>query len=100
LKSTGANEGCFTSAALADLDDVLSYTSANYPALLPSIENRILAVLERIEQWPESAREVSERTGVRVVPLIRYPYRIFYRIADERVEILHIHHTARNEVDE
>ena len=90
----------FTSAALADLDDLLSYTSANYPDVLPALERRIRAVLERIEQWPESAREVSERPGVRVVPLIRYPYRIFYRINADRIVILHIHHAARDEIDD
>jgi hypothetical protein len=26
-----------------------------------------------------------------VVPFIRYPYRLFYRIADDVVEVLHIH---------
>jgi len=32
-----------------------------------------------------------------VVPLIRYPYKIFYRISNETVEILYIHHAAREE---
>ena len=89
----------FTSAALADLDDLLSYTSLNYPDVLPALERRIRAVLERIEQWPESAREVSGRAGVRVVPLIRYPYRIFYQITTDRTAILHIHHAARDEIN-
>lgn len=90
----------FTPAALADLDDLLSYTSANYPDVMPALERRILAVLDRIEQWPESAREVSGRTGVRVVPLIRYPYRIFYRITADSIAILHTHHAARDEIDD
>jgi plasmid stabilization system protein ParE len=38
---------------------------------------------------------VEQRPGVRVVPLIRYPYKIFYRIADDTVRILHIRHTSR-----
>jgi toxin ParE1/3/4 len=87
----------FTPGALADLDDIHAYVSLNYPSVVPSLEHRIRAVLARIEQWPESAREVDERPGTRVVPLIRYPYKIFYRVADDRVEILHIHHTARDE---
>jgi plasmid stabilization system protein ParE len=87
----------FTQTALADLDDLLSYTSANYPDVMPGLERRIRAVLERIEQWPESARKVSAREGVRVVPLVRYPYRIFYRVVADSVVILHIHHAARDE---
>ena len=88
----------FTSAALADLKDIYSYVSVNYPSVVSSLERRMSAVLARIAEWPESAREVEERPGTRVVPLIRYPYKVFYRIAGDRIEILHIHHTARDEV--
>jgi plasmid stabilization system protein ParE len=90
----------FTPAADADLDDVLSYTTLNYPSLRLPLEQRIRGVVERIAQWPESAREVDQRPGTRVVPLIRYPYKIFYRIAGDRIEILHIHHAARDDVIE
>jgi plasmid stabilization system protein ParE len=90
----------FTSAALADLDDILFYTSQNYPSVVAPLELRIRAVIERIERWPQSAREVEQRPGTRVVPLIRYPYKIFYRVAGDRIEILHIHHTARRDITE
>lgn len=85
----------FTEAALADLDQVLAFTRANYPASVISVERRIRTVIERISRWPESSRQVEERPGVRVVPIIRYPFRIFYRISGDKVEILHIHHAAR-----
>jgi toxin ParE1/3/4 len=90
----------FTSAALADLDDILSYTLTHYPSLVPSLQDRIRAVIERIEQWPDSAREVRQRPGIRMVPLIRYPYRLFYRVAENRIEILHIRHAARDDIAE
>jgi plasmid stabilization system protein ParE len=90
----------FTSAADADLDDVLTYTAQNHPSVRLPLEQRIRAVLVRIEQWPESAREVDQQPGTRIVPLIRYPYKIFYRIVGDRIEILHIHHAARDTVEE
>jgi len=31
------------------------------------------------------------------VPFIRYPYKLFYRVVSERIEVLHIHHTARDD---
>jgi hypothetical protein len=40
-------------------------------------------------------RPSAHRPGVRVVPLGRYPYKIFYRVQDGVLEILHIHHAAR-----
>jgi toxin ParE1/3/4 len=84
-----------TAAALRDLDDIRSYTAIHFPAALPTLERRLHASLRRIGAWPESAATVTGRPGVRMVPLVRYPFRIFYRIAADRVEILHIHHAAR-----
>jgi hypothetical protein len=51
--------------------------------------------LPRIAAWPEAAQTVADRPGIRTVPLVRYPFRIFYRLADDQLEILHIHHAAR-----
>jgi plasmid stabilization system protein ParE len=89
----------WTAAALADLDDVLAYTTEKYPSLVGPVEKRIRAIIARVGAWLESARRVEDRPEVRVVPLLRYPYRIFYKVHDESVEILHIHHTARLESD-
>jgi toxin ParE1/3/4 len=85
----------WTDAALADVDDVLTFIGSNYPALATPLEERIRAVAARIGKWPASARMVEERPGVRVAPLVRYPYKIFYRVVDDRVEILHVHHASR-----
>ena len=85
-----------TAAAFVDLDQILTYTGEHYPYLVERVERRIRSVITRIGEWPNMARTLEGRPDIRVVPLVRYPYRIFYRIEDERVEILHIHHTARN----
>ena len=85
----------WTAAALADLDQILAYTEANYPALKPSVEIRIRAVIERVARLPRSARRVGQHSDIRVVPVLRYPFRIFYRVIGDGIEILHIHHTSR-----
>ena len=86
----------WTESALADLDEILAYTAEHYPTLIGPLERRIRAAVARIADWPQSARAVEERPGVHVVPLIRYPYRIFYRVTDQAAELLHIHHAARD----
>jgi len=48
----------WTDAALADVDDVLTFIGSNYPALATPLEERIRAVAARIGKWPESARMV------------------------------------------
>ena len=87
----------FTGRALGDLDEILAYIQTTYPTAFAGFEARMSATLQRIGHWPESAEQVADRPGVRVVPLIRYPYKIFYRVTPEAVEILHIHHAARRE---
>jgi len=85
----------FIDAALRDLDEIAEWLAAHYPALAPEVERRIRAVVTRIAHWPESARRSAKHPGVRVVPLGRYPYKIFYRITADAVEIIHIHQAAR-----
>ena len=85
----------YTDAALSDLDEILAYTATEYPSLVASVEQRIRDVIARVETWPLSARLLEGHAGIHVVPLIRYPYKIFYRIERGQIEILHIHHTAR-----
>jgi toxin ParE1/3/4 len=86
----------FTDEALANLDGILSYIASNYPAIHDAFQNRLLSVVARIGNWPESAQEVAERPGVRVAPLIRYPYKVFYRNTGQMIEILYIHHVAQD----
>jgi len=85
----------YTDEALDNLDEILAYIAANYGAIQVSFEKRLHIVITRIGAWPKSAQEVAGRPGVRVVPLVRYPYKIFYQVKTDIVEILYIHHAAR-----
>jgi plasmid stabilization system protein ParE len=90
----------FTDEALMDLEGILAYVATNYPAAYDAFLSRLRSVTIRIGEWPDSAQEVEQRSGVRVVPLIRYPYKVFYRKARGTIEILHIHHAARDDMHE
>jgi toxin ParE1/3/4 len=85
----------YTDEALRDLDGILTFIRSRYPSILPAFEQRLRSIERRVGRWPMSAEEVSQRPGVRVVPFIRYPYKIFYRVTGETVEILHVHHAGR-----
>jgi toxin ParE1/3/4 len=86
----------YSRRALADLDQVLAWYSANAsPAMAEAIEQRLDDVIDRICSAPESAPQLSQRSHVRVVAVIRYPFRIFYRIRKDTVDILHVRHTSR-----
>jgi len=86
----------FTDEALQNLDEILGYTAIHYPTVYAALVVRLRSVIARVAEWPDSAQEVIGRPGVRVVPLIRYPYKVFYRKTDETVEILYIHHVAQD----
>ena len=90
----------YTRAALRDLNEIADWLAVHYPTIAPMVERRIRGVIAHIGRWPESARRSARRPEVRVVPVGRYPYRIFYRIMADTIEILHVHHAAREPWDE
>ena len=90
----------WTEDALRDLDEIADYLAVHFPTVAPAVGLRVQAVVGRIGRWPQSARRSTKPLGVRVVPLGRYPHKIFYRITSDAVEILHIHHAARQPWDE
>jgi plasmid stabilization system protein ParE len=87
----------YTDDASEDLDGILAYIASNYPAIYDAFLIRLRSVIARIGMWPDSAQEVAERPGVRAVPLLRYPYKVFYRNTGDVIEIMHIHHAAQDE---
>jgi plasmid stabilization system protein ParE len=86
----------YSRRSLADLSEIASYYSFSAsPALAESIERRLGRVIDRICRTPEAAPRVSQRSQVRVVAVVRYPFRIFYRVRNNTIDILHIRHTSR-----
>ena len=86
----------YSRRALADLGAIATYyTSSASPKIADAIGRRLDSVIDRICRAPEAAPRVSQRSHVRVVAVVRYPFRIFYRLRGETVDILHIRHTSR-----
>lgn len=86
----------YTNRALADLRKISADSRVVFgDTVAAALEARVRAVVAHIAQHPEVAPRVAEREGTRVFPLIRYPYKIFYRVLNDRVRILHIRHTSR-----
>jgi toxin ParE1/3/4 len=85
----------FSKRAAADLRKVSADSRVFGEAVATAVEIRIRQVIAHIAARPEVAARVIERPGMHVIPLIRYPYKIFYRVLEDRVRILHIRHTSR-----
>jgi toxin ParE1/3/4 len=86
----------YSNRAVADLDEISARSRRMFgDRVAQALEARIRAVIDRISEDPLSAPELEQRPGVRVVPLVRYPFKIFYRVFEDRVRIQHIRHSAR-----
>jgi toxin ParE1/3/4 len=85
----------YSKRAAADLRKVSADSRAFGDAVAAAVEFRIRSIIAHIAARPHIAAKVVERPGMHVIPLIRYPYKIFYRVFEDRVRILHIRHTSR-----
>jgi toxin ParE1/3/4 len=86
----------YSKRAIADLRNIAAYYArSGNPAVAERIAERIQEVVARIAASPLSGRPVAQRPGVRVVPLLRYSYKIFYRVIGDTIQIVHIRHTSR-----
>jgi toxin ParE1/3/4 len=82
--------------AVQDLEEIGAYhRGVAGPKIADAIGKRIEQVIERLARQPRIAPRVTRRSSVRVMLVLRYPYKIFYRVQNDAVEILHIRHTSR-----
>ncbi len=85
----------YTPEAYANLDAILSRLFDENSVAARALAAAIDDAVSRVAQFPKSAPVVAFGSNVRVVNLHRYPYRIFYRVRPDAVEILHIRHASR-----
>jgi toxin ParE1/3/4 len=85
----------YTKRAAADLRKISADSRAFGAAVAAAVELRIRKIVAHIAVRPHVAAKVIGRPGMHVIPPIRYPYKIFYRVLEDRVRILHIRHSAR-----
>ncbi len=91
----------YSPRAIRDLEQIGAYyRSAADDKIAGAIAERIELVIARLARHPQSAPRVVGRADVRAVLVLRYPYKIFYRLRGDVVEILHIRHAARRPWEE
>jgi plasmid stabilization system protein ParE len=83
--------------ALAELDEILAYIAKRSPRGAGNVEERFRHAFELIGRHPEAAERVEQRPDVRRLPLVRYPYAVYYEIGPREVTVLRIMHGARQQ---
>jgi toxin ParE1/3/4 len=86
----------FSQAAQNDIATIYETISARNPAAALRVEGLIKVTCERLTEFPFIAAATDLQDVFRL-PLVRYPYAIFYRVdlVRDRVEIIRVVHGAR-----
>jgi toxin ParE1/3/4 len=85
----------WTPTAAADLDQIKNYLAERHPDLPKPTVLKLYAAILSLKRMPNRGRPGRER-DTRELVLAPLPYIVAYRVRNEAVEILHIHHGARD----
>ena len=88
----------FDARALGDLSEIRDYLTGRSPTGAERVRLHLMETIGRLSDFPYLGRATDE-PGVRVMPLTRYPYLVFYGVVGNEVVILHIRHGAREPLD-
>jgi plasmid stabilization system protein ParE len=89
----------YSPRAISDLIEIANYLNARSPAGALAVEQRIRRTIALLAEFPGVGRPLEQRSQVRVMPLGRYPYLIFYTISGDELSILHVRHGARKPIE-
>ena len=84
----------YTPEAFADRERIFEYLRERSPSGARRVLARIRGAVRLLGEQPYSGYQ-SNDPEVRVKFVVRYPYKIFYRVRNDVVEIVHIRHTSR-----
>jgi toxin ParE1/3/4 len=82
--------------AREDLKKILQYIDERNPQGADSVKRGLRKVTGLIGQFPHGGRSAGE-DDVRVVPVGRFPYAVYWVASGSEVVIVHIRHTAQRE---
>ena len=85
----------WTPRARRDRDSIHARIARDNPAHAYAVVTAIVTAINRLADFPLLGR-LGRKAGTRDLVLARFPYVVLYRVRDDRVEILHIQHMARN----
>jgi len=83
----------YTPEAFADRERIFAYLRDRSPSGARNVMASIREAARQLRDQPYSGYKTNDT--VRVKFLVRYPYKIFYRVRGDVVEIVHIRHTSR-----
>lgn len=89
----------YTPRALDDLAEISKYLIERNAPAADAVGTSVRTVVSLLREFPASGRVLERRPTVRVIPLVRYPYLIFYTVTEDEIAVLHVRHGARRPVE-
>lgn len=84
-----------TSRAYGELQQISTYFADRSPATATSIFAVIERILSGLATTPYRGRATDVK-DVRCIVVPRFPYKLFYRISGDTIEVLSIFHTSQD----
>jgi toxin ParE1/3/4 len=88
----------YSPRAMRDLQGISAYLVERNPRAATNVLSAIKSSIETLSFFPQIGRLI-DNVGPRRLPVLRYPYLIYYRVAEDELLILHIRHTSRRPID-
>ena len=85
----------WTEQALDDLDAICLFIARDAPGYAALFAQAVFRATERLVEFPFSGRVVPEIERQDTREIIVQSYRIIYRVMDEMVQIITVHHGSR-----
>ncbi len=85
----------WTHQAADELESITEFISQDSPHCARLFAIDVLTAVERLIPFPKLGRVVPEKNSPLIRELIMGIYRIVYRLRDNLVELLTIHHSSR-----
>ncbi len=86
----------WTDPSVEDLRSIHNYIARDSDTYAADFVEQVILSVERLLRFPRLGRAVAEAHDENIRELVYQKYRIVYRIAGERIEILTIVHGSRN----
>lgn len=86
----------YSRRALRQIEEIHRYISERNPRAATRVIVRIEELCEKLGEFPGMGH-ATDRSDIRVLPVVRYPYLIFYTVvaSGEEVRILRVRHGRR-----
>ena len=88
----------YSRRAVADLVSIADYIRERNPRAAEAVEKRIRASIQQLEMFAFIGRRTDD-PSIRMFPIVRYPYLVFYEVVGGEVIVHHIRHGRRGPLE-